>query len=174
MLDLYWCWGVDFEAIKNIVDNCVELKQLNLAGTNLSEKSIEYLVNNLTVKMEKLSLFHLSAVSDGYIKILVKRCNRLSALDLGLTSITDDSLTNIRECLNLTLEELSFGTAGFVYSRTLRNTNNGPISFTGFLELKPMPRLKILNLYYKKDDGKEIQNLRQHLPHLTVKGHFDC
>ena len=50
MLDLYWCWGVDFEAIKNIVDSCVELKELNLAGTNLSEKSIEYLVNNLTVK----------------------------------------------------------------------------------------------------------------------------
>ena len=87
--------------------------------------------------------------------------------------ITDDSLTNIRECLNLTLEELSLGKAGFESSR-FRNTHNGPISFTGFLELKPMPRLKILNLYYKKDDGKEIQNLRQHLPHLTVKGHFDC
>ena len=83
--------------------------------------------------------------------------------------ITDDSLTNIRECLNLTLEELSLGTAGFA-SSIFRNTNNSPISFTGFLQLKAMPRLKTLNLHYKKDDGKEIQDLRQHLPHLMVKG----
>ena len=130
MLDLYWCWGVDFEAIKNIVDNCVELKQLNLAGTNLSEKSIEYLVNNLTVKMEKLSLFHLSAVSDEYIKILVKRCNRISALDLGSTSITDDSLTSIIENL-FALKEIDIG-------------GSDEISYEKLLELNTMPWLEVL------------------------------
>ena len=130
MLDLYWCWGVDFEAIKNIVDSCVELKQLNLAGTNLSEKSIEYLVNNLTVKMEKLSLFHLSAVSDEYIKILVKRCNRLSALDLGSTSITDDSLTSVIENLSA-LKEIDIGVSE-------------EISYEKLLELNTMPWLEVL------------------------------
>lgn len=152
MLDLYWCWGVDFEAIKNIVDNCVELKQLNLAGTNLSEKSIEYLVNNLTVKMEKLSLFHLSAVSDEYIKILVRRCNRLSALDLGSTSITDDSLTSIIENLSA-LKEIDIG-------------GSEEISYDKLLELNTMPWLEVL---YCKLYGDDLENLKKELlPTLTI------
>ena len=112
-----------------------------------------------------------SVVKDDPVKILLRRCNKIKALTLEPNGITDDSFTNIRECLNLTLEELSLGKAGFECSR-FRNTHNGPISFTGFLELKPMPRLKILKLYYKKDDDEDIQNLRQHLPHLSliVKG----
>ena len=163
--------------LQEIIKCCQELKEVDLAYVNdslgLEDKYFGFLAKNISPNVEKLNLSS-SYVEDGPVKILLTRCNKIKALTLEPNWITDDSLTNIRECLNLTLEELSFGTAGFVYSRTLRNTNNGPISFTGFLELKPMPRLKILNLYYKKDDGKEIQNLRQHLPHLTVKGHFDC
>ena len=163
--------------LQEIIKCCQELKEVDLAYVNdflgLGNNFFKFLAKNISPNVEKLNLSS-TYVEDEPVKILLRRCNKIKALTLEPYRITDDSLTNIRECLNLTLEELSFGTAGFVYSRTLRNTNNGPISFTGFLELKPMPRLKILNLYYQKDDGKEIQNLRQHLPHLTIKGHFDC
>ena len=39
--------------------------------------------------------------------------------------------------------------------------------------IKFMPRLKILNLYNGKEDAKEIQNLREHLPHLKINGYLN-
>ena len=44
---------------------------------------------------------------DGYIKILVSRCNKIRSLDLAKSgSITNNSLTRIKENLKNTLEEL--------------------------------------------------------------------
>ena len=65
-------------------------------------------------------------------------------------------MTNIRNYLSNTLEELTLNA-------------NKYISTTAFLELKFMPKLKTLNLYNKIEDSKEIQTLRKHLPHLTIK-----
>ena len=89
-------------------------------------------------------------------------------------------MKTIKQHLNLTLEELSFGPDDRdtfslePYARDMvidfRQANPPRISFNGFLELKSMPRLEMLNLYYKKDDSKEIQNLRQHLRNLMIKG----
>ena len=59
--------------------------------------------------------------------------------------------------MNLTLEDLTL----MAYEK---------FSFDGFLKLKSMPRLKSLNLYYMKDDCEEIQNVRQHLPQLMIRG----
>ena len=77
----------------------------------------------------------------------------------------------IKQHLNLTLEELSM-------SLDLRNDflTTDFISFNGFLELKHMPRLKILNLLFENGDGEKIQNLRQHLSHLMIKlsSPFEC
>ena len=56
-----------------------------------------------------------------------------------------------------------------MFSAPSGRSDNG-ISFTGLLQLKSMQRLQILNLYYEKDDSEEIQNLRQHLPQLKIKG----
>ena len=79
----------------------------------------------------------------------------------------------------LTLEELSLGPNDDGLSSLhsiqrdtiiiLRRVSSPRISLIGCLELKSMPRLKILNLYYHKNDYDEIQNLRQHLPHLMIK-----
>ena len=71
--------------------------------------------------------------------------------------INDNSLTTIRQHLNLTLEELNLDAC------------DDAISYTGLLELKSMPRLKCLNLSYcLKDDEEKIKNLRQHLPHVMI------
>ena len=76
-------------------------------------------------------------------------------MSLEATSIIDYSLTIIKRYLNLTLEELSLAHFG----------EFGVISFTGFLELKSMPRLEILNL---SDEKEETEKLRLHLPHLMI------
>ena len=88
------------------------------------------------------------------VEILLSRCNKIKNLSLESKFITENYLTYIRRCLNLTLEELSLG--------------GNQITGTGFLQLKLMPRLKILNLYDEIEDFTKIQYLRQQLPHLTI------
>ena len=56
ILDMEGCYGLDLEAIKLIVQNCVELTEVNFANTRLSDDSFQFLVNNLTRKVEKLNL----------------------------------------------------------------------------------------------------------------------
>ena len=168
--------------LQEIIKCCPELKEVDLAHqleTWLTSGDLEFLVRNIPPKIEKLDLCS-SVITDDHIKILLSRCNEIKALSLEATCITDDSLKTIRQHLNLTLEELSLGpddrdTISLEpYERDMvirfRQANPPRISFAGFLELKSMPRLKILNLYYKKDDSEEIQNLRQHLPNLMIKG----
>ena len=79
--------------------------------------------------------------------------------------MTDSSLTYIRQYLNLTLEELSLVDDAGASAGPGAAFGYG-ITFTGFLELKSMPKLKILNLYNEKDDC--AMNLRQHLPHVKI------
>ena len=81
-------------------------------------------------------------------------------LSLEATYTTDYSLSNIKQCLNRTLEELSLGPCD-------------EISYSGFLELKSMPRLKILNLHFNEDVDQDIlkediQDLRKLLPHMMI------
>ena len=173
--------------VEDIFKCCLELKEVDLAHVNekdgLTERKLELLAQNISPNVEKLYL-NSSLIMDDQVKTLLRRCNKIKELSLEATWLTDNSLKNIRQYLNLTLEELSLGPddrdaiSMEHYERFFLNTNtihwrqaNPPrISFTGFLELKFMPRLKILNLYYQKDDGEKIQNLRQHLPNLMIKG----
>jgi len=168
--------------LQEIIKCCQELKEVDLAHqleTWLTSGDLEFLVRNIPPKIEKLDLCS-SVITDDHIKILLSRCNEIKALSLEATWITEDSLKTIIQQLNLTLEELSLGPDDrdtinlepYVKDKVIHSRQANPprISFAGFLELKSMPRLKILNLYYKKDDSEEIQNLRQHLPNLMIKG----
>jgi hypothetical protein len=155
-----------YSPIKEIIKCCQELKEVDLAYINysngLSDDDLNYLLENIPPNVEKLNLSS-TFVIDRDVKTLLNRCTKIKALGLEARCITDNSMKNIKKHLNLTLEELSLGRT------VVRNPLNVEISFNGFLELKSMQRLKILNLYYKKDEEEEIQNLRQYLPHLIVK-----
>ena len=148
-------------SLQVIIKSCQELKEVNLDYINgkegLSEVDLEFFAKNITTNIEKLNIVN-HGIDDDQVKLLLSRCNKIRALSLDAYIMTDDSLKYIRQYLNLTLEELSL-------------VEDDDISFTGFLELKSMPRLKLLNLYHKKDE--EIQNLRQHLPHLKILGDID-
>ena len=99
--------GLDMESInyssylKTVVKICVELKELNVRLTDLSEDVIDFLVNNLTPKIEKLNLFSMAKANDEQIKTLVERCNKITSLHLRSSTFTDDSITRIIQNLKV-------------------------------------------------------------------------
>ena len=153
----------DLEALKLEVNSCIELKELNLVKKDLTEDAINFLVNNLTPKIEKLSLSSIGqtsfSVTDEQIKTLVERCKKITSLDLeaGRTrnpAITDNSITSIIKNLQHSLEELD---VSFCEN----------ISYTKLLELKFMPKLKVLNCHGRWSREME-RNLGKQMPHLIV------
>ena len=90
VLDLNGCRGLNLEAVKQVVSHCQELIEINVDNTKLEPESIDFLCNNLTEKIEKLSLFRLK-VSDENIKNLLGKCKKIFELDLGATSVTENS-----------------------------------------------------------------------------------
>ena len=95
------------ESIQDIVYNCVELTELNLAFISLCEDSLYCLANNLTPKILKLNLKG-TPVRDEHVKALVIRCNKIAELDLSRCDITTIALTNIIENLKSSLQKLAF------------------------------------------------------------------
>ena len=158
---------------QSIIKGCQQLKELDLnyvIATNdayenerLSDYDLEILAKNISPNVEKLNLIN-QYVEDEHVKIMLSRCNKIKVLTLEILFIS--IMKTIRQYLNLALEELTLGCYCGGFSTKL----------TSFLELKSMPRLKILNVYIRKgsDDCKEeIQNLRQHLPHLMIRTFYE-
>ena len=88
---------------------------------------------------------------------MVERCNGITSLDLEAgrsSAITDDSITSIIKNLQHSLEELD---VSFCEN----------ISYTKLLELKFMPKLKVLNC--RRRWNREVErNLRLQMPHLIA------
>ena len=145
----------DYNYLQEIFECCQELKDVGLANVNYGngiteDDDLEFLFKNIPPNVERLNLRG-TLISDNQVKTLLNRCNKIKTLSLEATWITDDSLSKIRQCLNSTLEELSLGP-------------HDEISDPGFLDLKSMPKLKILKFYYKEkyyngDDGKVIKRI---------------
>ena len=149
-LDFSSCYGLNLESVKLIVDNCVEIKDLRLPDSQLSENSLHYLVNNLTTKIEMLSLKVQINLNDAHILDLVERCKHLSVLDLESTSINDNSITGIINNLKLTLKELCV-------------TNCINISYSVLKELLEMDQLRVLEC-----DEVHTENLRKQPSNLEI------
>ena len=134
---------------------CQELKDVELASINvgegLSDGNFRLLAKNFPPNVEQLDLSCTGAF-DNHVKTLLDRCNRIKVLNLSATCITADSLTRIRENLKLTLEELSVVEVKDIW-------------FSDLLELKSMPRLKLLNC---DEDDEEVEYLSKKLPHLKI------
>ena len=140
--------------LQEIFECCQELKEVDFNEIEgLCNGDLKVLIESIPPNVEKLNLTG-SDLMNTDVQILLSRCNKIKILSLEATFITENALTYIRRYLNLTLEELSLG--------------ENKITGTGFLQLKCMPRLKILNLYDEIEDFTKIQYLRQQLPHLTI------
>ena len=141
-LDLSFCSGLDLESIQKITKNCVGLKTVDIVATGLSKDCITFLVNNLTPRIEKVGLGRLPNLTNEHIKTLVTRCNTISVLNLQNTTITNESMTHIIENLQYTLEKLHiFWCIG--------------VSYAKIIELKSLPKLRLLNCDLTDDEEKE-------------------
>ena len=107
VLDLNGCKGLSLDSIKTVVLNCLELTEVNFDNTKLDTEAIEYLCINLTVKIEKLSLFRLK-VTDENVKVLVQNCKKISELDLGSTAVTEISKQFLHFCKCITFQQTKF------------------------------------------------------------------
>ena len=143
-LNLSACKGLDLESIQKITKNCAGLKNVELFNAELSKDSINFLVNNLTPQVEKLSIGSLRNLKDEHVKTLVARCNKLSVLNLKNTTITNDSLTYIIRSLQHTLEKLNI------------NLCEG-ITYAKVTELRSMPKLRVLNFGRRWDIGGRVE-----------------
>jgi len=142
---------LDLESGMIITSNCVNLKEVNFAKAQISESAINYLVENLTPNLEKLSLLCQSQITDKHVWALVNRCNKLCTLVLRNTCTTDASVTDIIEKLESTLEELDIHR--FCYGYHVKPDK--------LFQLRKLPKFKVLN--YSGASPDEIENLRRHL-----------
>ena len=155
-LDFSSCYGLNLESVKLIVDNCVEIKDLRLTDSQLSKNSLHYLVNNLTIKIEELSLKWQINLHDAHILNLVKRCKNLSVLDLGSTFINNNSITGIIENLKLSLKKLC-----------VVNCKN--ISYSVLTKLSEMDQLRVLEC-----DEVHCEKLRKQTSNLEINEDIFC
>ena len=155
-VDFSSCNGLNLESIKLIVDNCVEIKDLRLTDSQLSKKSLHYLVNNLTIKIEELSLKWQINLYDSHILNLVKRCKNLSVLDLGSTFINNHSIIAIIKNLKLSLKELC-----------VVNCKN--IGYSVLMRLSEMDQLRVLEC-----DKVHCEKLRKQNSNLEINEDIFC
>ena len=99
-----------------------------------------------------MSLAWLKYLRDEQVESIVKRSNKLRALDLRGSPITNISVDTIMSNLDPSLEELS-----------LSYTN---VTFHKLLELKSMPKLRSLNCLHLRSE--EIESLKNELPQIYV------
>ena len=97
--------------LQEIIKCCQELKEVDLAYVNdedkgLTDNDFEYLAKNISPNVEKLNLSSSYIPEEylHYVKILLRRCNKIKTLSLEPLFITVDSLTNIRQHLHLPLK----------------------------------------------------------------------
>ena len=128
VLNLSRCRGVSVE----LIEHCINLVELNLEGIN-QNISVDHLTENVSTKVEKLSLQFLKSFKDRHIKKLVTRCKKLRVLHLRGTSICDESITTIVKELKPTLEELDVSVTH--------------IRLAKLLDLGAMPNLRVLHCH---------------------------
>ena len=154
-LNLAFTRVVSIEHIELIVKHCTGLKEVDFSDCCLSYLSVNFLVEGITKNIEKFGLAYCGlgrTAIDHYINILVSRCNKIKSLNIALNSITDETLTSIMENLKSTLEELDIGTCCNITDSKL-------------LEMKSMPKLKVLNYFNPWDSNYE--DLKNNLPQLN-------
>ena len=139
VLNLSRCRGVGLE----LIEHCINLVELNLGEIN-QDISFDHLTENVSTKVEKLSLQLLKSIKDRHIKKLVTRCKKLRVLHLRGTSIFDESITTIVKELKPTLEELD---VSFTHIRLAK-----------LLDLSAVPNLRVLHCLNIIGDISTIKN----------------
>ena len=138
------------ELIQRLFKRCAELNELNFSNQNhYGSDFFTAIADNLTPKILKVDLSNNKYLKDIHVTTLVKRCTKITELNLSYTSITNSSVDSIAK--HPSLEKL--------------DVSNTEIDSTGLLKLGTIRTLKILKL---KDKNVDENNLRKRLPQLSI------
>ncbi len=84
VLHLAMCSGVTAAEVTHLLQTCSQLKELNLAWTNLDAASVEAVCRNVNSSMERLNLSGCrDTLQDSLVVTLTRRCPRLLELDVS-------------------------------------------------------------------------------------------
>ena len=142
--------------LQDLFTKCAHLTELSISGKFrwLDLPQIQALVDNLTPTILKVNLSHQNNLNDEHVKKLVKRCNKITHLDLSFsTLITNDSVRSIIKHLNTSLKKL--------------DVSGINVDFATLLQFRSISTLKTLICYGRLDD-EEMKNLQQQLPHIKI------
>ena len=153
-LDLAECQWISKNSLLVISKHCTELTQIDFRSTNISQDAMDIFVSALSPNVETVCLAcNGETMTDRLIEILVSRCNKITEFDLDdAMLLTDASITSIIKHLKQSLRYLDL-------------SHCPKISFEKVLELKSMPKLRILKYGFK---SWHTMVLRKKLPHLKV------
>ena len=153
-LDLAECRWISKNSLLVISKRCTELTRINLQSTILSQDAMDIFVSALSSNVETICLAsNGDTMTDRQIEILVSRCNKITELDLDdAMLLTDASITSIIKHLKQSLRYLDI-------------SHCPKISFEKVLELKSMPKLRILKYGFK---SWHTMVLRKKLSHLKI------
>ena len=96
---------VNFESIKEIILVCDQLKEANFEYQLSLEEDLDFFVNNLTPKIEKLNVAHIG-IQEWQIVQLLKRCKNITDLDIKGSFMSEKALLAISENLSQSLFKL--------------------------------------------------------------------
>ena len=167
--------------VKLILTHCTKLQEINLECCDLTHDALSQLVYGLSPEMKKVSLPGNAEVTDEHIETLVRRCNKIIALDIGgygprfkycdISHLTNNAITSILNHL-FCLTELDV-------------TGCPNITLEKVLELESLPKLQVLNYGVTSNDDNahnndwgskyldEMPGLMKKLPHLIINKKVD-
>ena len=154
--------------ISLIVDSCLDLEELNIRG-KLSKDAMSYLCENLTSKILKLDLSCPRILNDNNIRVLVKRCPKLTVLDIRSNEkVTYQGLVAIIEGLHfveyLGVPDSIGNELGLPNMAALGLPENIDLIKMG--RLKSMKNLKVLFIGGPRRNKKCQSILKREIPQL--------
>ena len=146
---------LDLGFIQHIAKTCGELTELGVIGSDYYNKwcdssfmekdqdSVKFLAENVTTNLKKLSFSNLKSVRNEHVEILVKRCDKLTELNLNGTKVDNRLISSIYQNLE-SLEKLDVTDTDIVSAK--------------LHELQFLTKLKVLNsLNLTKGEKKSLK-----------------
>ena len=95
ILNLYYSFG-HRNSYLYIIRDCQELKEVYFGRIKLSDQDLNFLANKISPKVEIIDLSY-TIVMNNHVKIILSRCNKIKALYLRETLITNDLVIKLRD-----------------------------------------------------------------------------
>ena len=145
---------MSLEAVKLIVTLCVELTELSITYTKLSQESIDFICENLTPTIEKFDIRWDDDFGDKQLKKLLNRCNKLTELNFTGTQVSNKSVSTIIEKV----------------SPTLTNLEASCFNLSDLLKLATMPKIQVLGYdLLPEEDQKKFEEIMPHLSNEAIE-----